>query len=134
KVTGYVHERGFRVVAGDNPLTSRSDVVAAFTRGLRGQEGPVVLAGHSFGGAVITAAGTGDAKVKALVYVAAIVPDEGETVGQVFGREPPHPKAPQLQPDQDGFFWLKVDAFRDAVAPDASREETALMAANQKPI
>jgi len=122
------------VVAAQIPLTSLSDDVEALRRVLRAQDGPVVLAGHSYGGAVITAAGTGDAKVKALVYVAAIVPDEGETVGQVFGREPPHPKAPQLQLDQDGFFWLKVDAFRDAVAPDASREETALMAANQKPI
>jgi len=134
KVTAQLQQRGFQVVAAQIPLTSLSDDVEALRRVLRAQDGPVVLAGHSYGGAVITAAGTGDAKVKALVYVAAIVPDEGETVGQVFGREPPHPKAPQLQPDQDGFFWLKVDAFRDAVAPDASREETALMAANQKPI
>jgi pimeloyl-ACP methyl ester carboxylesterase len=129
KVTAQLQHRGFQVVAAQIPLTSLSDDVEALRRVLRTQDGPVVLAGHSYGGAVITAAGSGDAKVKALVYVAAIVPDEGETVGQVFGREPPHPKAPQ-----DGFFWLKVDAFRDAVAPDASREETALMAANQKPI
>jgi pimeloyl-ACP methyl ester carboxylesterase len=71
--------------------------------------------------------------VKALVYVAAIVPGVKRSV-RCSGREPPHPKAPQLQPDRDGFFWLKADAFRDAVAPDASPEETALMAANQKPI
>jgi pimeloyl-ACP methyl ester carboxylesterase len=132
KVTAQLQHRGFHVVAAQIPLTSLSDDVEALRRVLRTQDGPVILAGHSYGGAVIT--GSDDAKVKALVYVAAIVPDEGETVGQVFGREPPHPNAPQLKPDQDGFFWLKVDAFRDAVAPDASREETALMAASQKPI
>ncbi|HKC13314.1 MAG TPA: alpha/beta fold hydrolase, partial [Vicinamibacteria bacterium] len=82
----------------------------------------------------ITAGATGDPNVKALVYVAAIVPDEGETVGQVFGRLAPHPKAPKLQPDADGFLWLRADAFLDAVAPDAPLEERALMFATQKPI
>lgn len=82
----------------------------------------------------MTAAGADDPNVKALVYIAAVVPDQGETVGEVFHRVAPHPSAPQLQPDQDGFLWLNVDAFRNAVAPDASSEETAPMAANQKPI
>ena len=134
KVTAELQRRGFHVVAAQIPLTSLSDDVAALRRVLRGQNGPVVLAGHSYGGAVITAVGSGDPNVKALVYVAAIVPDEGETVGELFQRVAPHPKAPQLQPDEDGFLWLKVDSFRNAVAPDASTEETALMAANQKPI
>jgi pimeloyl-ACP methyl ester carboxylesterase len=102
-------------------------------RVLRRQDGPVVLVGHSYGGAVITAAGTGESKVKALAYVAEVVPDEGE-VGEIFGRVSPHAKAPKLQPDSDGLLWLKVDDFRDAVAPDASSEETALMVVTQKPI
>jgi pimeloyl-ACP methyl ester carboxylesterase len=72
--------------------------------------------------------------VKALVYVAAIVPDEGETVGEIFGRVAPHPKAPKLQPDSDGLLWVTADDFRNAIAPDASTEETTLMAAIQKPI
>ncbi len=72
--------------------------------------------------------------MKALVYVAAIVPDEGETVGEIFGRVAPHPKAPRLQPDCDGLLWVTADAFRNAIAPDASTEETILMAATQKPI
>ena len=63
--------------------------------------------------------------MKALAYIAAIVPDEGETVGQVSGRTAPHPKAPALQPDSDGFLWLDREAFRNAVAPDTSKEETA---------
>jgi hypothetical protein len=72
--------------------------------------------------------------VKALVYIAAVVPDRGETVGEVFHRVAPHSSAPQLQPHQDGWLVLNVEAFRNAVAPDASSEVTALMAANQKPI
>ena len=121
KVTTELQRRGFQVVAAQIPLTSLSDDVAVLRRVLRDQKGPVVLVGHSYGGAVVTAAGAGDPNVKALVYVAAVVPDQGETVGEVFHRVAPHPKAPQLQPDQDGFLWLKVDAFRSAVAPDASR-------------
>jgi len=134
KVTSELQRKSYQVVSAQIPLTSLSDDVAALKRVLRAQKSPVVLVGHSYGGAVISAAAAGDANVKALVFVAAVVPGEGETVGEVFTRVAPHPKAPKLQPDDDGFLWLKVDAFRDAVAPDASMEETALMAVNQKPI
>ena len=134
RVTKELQRNGFNVVAAQIPLTSFSDDVAVLRKVLLKQEGPVVLAGHSYGGAVITAAATNNPKVKALVYIAAIVPDEGETVGDVFHRVPPHPSAPKLQPDVDGFLWLNVDAYRTAVAPDASSSETALMAATQKPI
>src|SRR5207248_209524 len=79
-----LQRRGLQVVAAQIPLTSFSDDVAVLRRVLRAQTGPVVLAGHSYGGAVITAAATGDPRVKALVYVAAVVPDEGETVGEIF--------------------------------------------------
>jgi pimeloyl-ACP methyl ester carboxylesterase len=133
-VTADLQRRGFQVAAAQLPLTSFSGDVAALRQLLDRQEGPVVLAGHSYGGAVITAAGTGNPQVKALVYVAAIVPDAGETVGEVFQRVPPHPKAPQLQPDGNGLLWLPADAFGDAVAPDAAAEQTALLAASQKPI
>jgi pimeloyl-ACP methyl ester carboxylesterase len=134
KVTTELQRQGFHVVAAQIPLTSLNDDAAVLRRVLRNQKGPVVLVGHSYGGAVITAAGADGPNVKALVYVAAVVPDQGETVGEIFHRVAPHSKAPQLEPDQDGFLWLDVDAFRNAVAPDASAEETALMAANQKPI
>jgi len=134
KVTEELQRKGFHVVAAQIPLTSFSDDVAALRRVLLRQEGPVVLAGHSYGGAVLTAAAASNPDVKALVYIAAVVPDEGETVGDVFHRVPPHPSAPKLEPDADGFLWLKVDAFRSAVAPDASSSEAALMAATQKPI
>jgi pimeloyl-ACP methyl ester carboxylesterase len=95
----------------------------------------VVLVGHSYGGAVITAAGAGDPNVKALVYIAAMAPDEGETVGDLFHRAEPNPNTrPQLAPDADGFLWLPAGGFADAVAPDAPKEETDLMQINQHPI
>jgi pimeloyl-ACP methyl ester carboxylesterase len=134
KVAAALASKGFGVVAVQIPLTSLSDDVAAVRRVLARIKGPVVLVGHSYGGAVITRAGADHADVKALVYVAAIVPDEGESVGQVFQREPPHAKAPVLQPDADGLLWVDAAAFRDAIAPDASPEEADLMAAVQKPI
>jgi pimeloyl-ACP methyl ester carboxylesterase len=134
KVTEELQRKGLNVIAAQIPLTSFADDVAGLRKVLLRQEGPLVLAGHSYGGAVITAAAAGNPKVKALVYIAAVVPDEGETVGEVFHRVSPHPSAPKLQPDVDGFLWLNVEAFRAAVAPDASQSETALMAATQKPI
>jgi pimeloyl-ACP methyl ester carboxylesterase len=134
KVIEELQRKGFNVVAAQIPLTSFSDDVGVLRKVLLRQEGPVILAGHSYGGAVITAAATGNSNVKALVYIAAIVPDEGETVGDVFRRVSPHSSAPKLQPDAEGFFWLTEDAFRTAVAPDASLSETALMSATQKPI
>lgn len=134
KVTRNLQARGFRVVAAQIPLTSFTDDVATVRRYLGREDGPVVLVGHSYGGAVITAAGADSAKVKALVYIAAIVPDKGETVGQIFQRASPHPKAPQLQPDRDGLLWVDADTFRTAIAPNAVAEESMLLAANQKPI
>ncbi len=116
KVTSELRRSGFDVVAAQIPLTSLSDDVTALRRVLRRQDNPVILAGHSYGGAVITAAGSDNPNVKGLVYVAAIVPDEGETVGDVFHRVAPHPSAPKLQPDGDGLLWLQLDGFRSAVA------------------
>lgn len=134
KVTEELQRKGFHVVAAQIPLTSFTDDVAVLKKVLLRQKGPIVLAGHSYGGAVITAAAAANPDVKALVYVAAIVPDEGETVGDVFRRVPAHPSAPKLHPDADGFLWLTVDAFRIAFAPDATASESALMTAAQKPI
>jgi pimeloyl-ACP methyl ester carboxylesterase len=117
------------------PLTSLSDDVATVRRTLKKVSGPVVLVGHSYGGAVITAAGVENPNVKTLVYVAAMAPDEDETVGELFHRAEPNPNTrPQLAPDADGFLWLPAGGFADAVAPDASKEETALMQVNQHPI
>lgn len=134
KVTAELLRHGHKVVATQIPLNSFHDDVAAVRRVLAKQEGPVLVAGHSYGGAVITAAAAGNPNVKGLVYVAAIVPDEGETVGAVFSRTVPHPAAPVLQPDSEGLLWLSADDFRNAVAPDATAEEIGLLDAAQKPI
>ncbi len=94
--------------------------------------GPVVLAGHAYAGAVIGA--TRSDKVKALVYVAALAPDEGETVADVFYRGTPHPQAPKLAPDAHGLIYLPEAAFAAAFAQNASTEELAVLAAVQRPI
>jgi pimeloyl-ACP methyl ester carboxylesterase len=134
KVAAELLRSGIGVMAAQLPLTSLGDDVAALRGLLRRAPDPVVLVGHSYGGAVVTAASADDPRVKTLVYVAAIAPDAGETVGQLFYRAPAHPSAPHLDPDELGFLWLPLDGFRQAAAPDASLEETELMAAIQKPI
>jgi pimeloyl-ACP methyl ester carboxylesterase len=132
KVIGPLGAEGARVVAAPLPLTSLADDVAALDRTLERIEGPVVLVGHAYAGAVIAA--TRDEKVKALVYVAALAPDEGETVADVFYRAEPHPQAPKLAPDKHGLIWLPDNAFAEAFAQHASAQEQALLAAVQRPI
>lgn len=126
--------QGIPVVSAQIPLTSLSDNVAAVRQVLTRISGPVALVGHSYGGAVITAAGTDQANVKTLVFIAAMAPAEGETVGQLLHRAAPHANAPALVPDEDGFLWMSAKGFADAVAHQSSSEDTALMAATQKPI
>jgi pimeloyl-ACP methyl ester carboxylesterase len=123
---------GFHVICAPLPLTSLTDDIAALSRTLERTNGPVVLVGHAYAGAVI--AGPTDERIKALVYVSALAPGDGETVAQVFYREPPHAEAPPLAPDSHGFIWMPEDGFRKAVAHKASAEQTALMAAVQRPI
>jgi pimeloyl-ACP methyl ester carboxylesterase len=132
KVIGPLRAAGAKVVAAPLPLTSLADDVAALERTLERIEGPVVLAGHAYAGAVI--AQTRSEKVKSLVYIAALAPDEGETVADVFYRAKPHPQAPQLAPDRHGLIWLPDDAVATAFAQNASAHEQALLAAVQRPI
>jgi pimeloyl-ACP methyl ester carboxylesterase len=123
---------GVNVICAPLPLTSLSDDIAALSRTLERTNGPVVLVGHAYAGAVI--AGPTDDRIKALVYVSALAPGDGETVAQVFYREPPHPDAPHLAPDSHGFIWMSEEGFRKAVAHKASADQTAIMAALQRPI
>jgi pimeloyl-ACP methyl ester carboxylesterase len=123
---------GVKAVAAPLPLTSFRDDVAALDRTLERAEGPIVLAGHAYAGAVIGA--TRSDKVKALVYIAALAPDEGETVAEVFYRGAPHPDAPKLAPDVHGLIYLPEAAFAAAFAQNASKEELAVLAAVQRPI
>ncbi len=127
-----LEKRGLRVVAAPIPLTSLSDDVAALNRVIDRTKGPVILAAHAYAGAVISAAN--HERVKSLVYIAALTPDQGETVGDVFYRGKPHPKAPQLAPDADGLIWMPDQGFADAFAPNASPDVIAILAATQRPI
>jgi hypothetical protein len=113
-------------------LTSLADDTAALDRALERVEGRVVLVGHAYAGAVIGS--TRADKVAALVYVAALAPDEGEKVADVFYRAAPHPRAPKLAPDAHGFIWLPGEAFAAAFAQHGSAPELARLAAVQRPI
>jgi pimeloyl-ACP methyl ester carboxylesterase len=132
RVIERLRARGYRAVAAPLPLTSLDDDVAALDRVIARVGGPVLLAAHAYAGAVI--GGTRSKSVKGLVYVAALAPDEGETVADVFYRTPPHPLAPQLAPDADGLIWLPDTAFPTAFAPQATASEQAVLAAVQRPI
>src|ERR1700722_2638250 len=131
-IIGPLLSKGLNVLAAPLPLTSLSDDVAALDRALERTTGPVVLVGHAYAGAVIAA--TRDEKVQALVYVAALGPDEGETVADVFYRTAPHPQAPKLAPDAHGLIYLPESAFAAAFAQNAVAAELAVLAAVQRPI
>ena len=121
-----------KISAAPLPLTSLADDVTALNRSLDRTEGPIVLVGHAYAGAVIALARP--ESVKALVYVTALAPDEGEKVADVFYRLKPHPQAPNLAPDNNGLIWLPDGAFATAFAQNASAQELAVLAAVQRPI
>src|ERR1700751_4126660 len=124
RVVTALKAQGVNVVAAPLPLTSLADDVAALDRTIARVDGPVVLAGHAYAGAVI--AETKSTSVKALVYVTALAPDEGEKVADVFYRAAPHPLAPKLAPDDNGLIWLPEDAFKSAFAQHAGTEDLAV--------
>jgi pimeloyl-ACP methyl ester carboxylesterase len=124
---------GHKVLAAPLPLTSFDADVEAVEQTLqRIGSGPIVLVGHAYAGAVISAARS--SQVRALVYISALAPDEGEKVADVFYRVPPHPRAPQLAPDNHGLIYLPDAAFAEAFAPNAGSEQHAVLAAVQRPI
>ncbi len=123
---------GIKVSAAALPLTSLADDVAAVNQSIARMPGPVVLAGHAYAGAVIALARP--ERVRALVYVTALAPDEGEKVADVFYRAAPHPLAPKLAPDSNDLIWMPEDGFANAFAPNASAEDRMVLAAVQRPI
>lgn len=127
-----LQNEGFNVLAAPIPLTSLSEDTAALRRTIARTQGPVIVAGHAYAGAVVGTAS--DERVKALVYVAALAPDEGETVADVFYRNESHPKAPQLAPDADGFIWMPDESFTQAFAQNATEEQIGLCRIVQRPI
>jgi pimeloyl-ACP methyl ester carboxylesterase len=127
-----LRRHGLNVVAAPIPLTSLSDDTAALHRVIERTTGPVILVAHAYSGAVIAVAH--HERVKALVYISALAPEEGETVADVFYHVTPHPEAPHMTPDANGFIWMPEEGFVRAVAHKASSDQLAIMAVVQRPI
>lgn len=128
-----LQQEKYDVIAVENPLTSLDADVATTKRLIDAQSGPVVVVGHSYGGAVITGAAAGNPQVRALVYIAALAPAAAELVG-AFLAEYPADMAPALVPDGAGFLAADRTQFRAVYAQDVPAEEAAVLAAAQKPI
>jgi len=118
------------VMAVENPLTSLTDDAGRTRKMIAQQKQPVILVGHSYGGAVISEAG-GQPNVAGLVFIAAFAPDAGESPGAITAKSPPV-AAPNLEPDSDGYLWIKRDKFHESFCQDLSADEALVMAATQK--
>jgi pimeloyl-ACP methyl ester carboxylesterase len=125
-------EKSYNVSIVQNPTISLEDDVAVTKRVLATQDGPAILVGHSYGGAVITEAGN-DPKVAGLVYITAFAPDKGESVGTLIKDPPPGAPVPPILPPQDGFLFLDRARFPASFAADVDPEKAAFMADSQVP-
>jgi pimeloyl-ACP methyl ester carboxylesterase len=123
---------GYNVAVVQNPTLSLEGDAAATRQVIDDQDGPVVLVGHSYGGAVITEAGT-DENVAALVYIAAFAPDQGESVNTLIANPPPGAPVPPILPPKDGFLFLDREKFHASFAGDVPTEQAAFMADSQVP-
>ena len=123
---------GYAVAIVQNPTISLPDDVAVTKRAIAAQNGPVILVGHSYGGAVITEAGN-DPKVAGLVYITAFAPDKGESVSSLIKDPPPGAPVPPILPPQDGYLFLDTAKFPAAFAGDVSPDAASFMADSQVP-
>ena len=131
-VYGILKRDGYKVSVVQNPTLSLEGDVAATKLIINAQSEPVILVGHSYGGAVITAAGN-DPNVAALVYIAAFAPDEGESVNTLIADPPPDAPVPPILPPQDGFLFLDREKFHASFAGDVDGDKAAFMADSQVP-
>ncbi len=125
---------GYSVTAPQFPVTRLADDVARLRRVLARQNGPTVVAGHSYGGQIITALGTEGPNVVGLVYIAGFGLDEGESIGALLGQAPPSPALAHLDVDQNGFAWLPEDDFVNHFAADVDPVKAKVMFAVQQPL
>src|SRR6266498_3520304 len=125
---------GYQVTAPQFPLTSLADDVARLRQVLARQNGPTVVAGHSYGGQIITALGTDAPNVVGLVYIAAFGLDEGESIGALLGQAPPPPALAHLDVDQQSFAWLPEDDFVNHFVADVDPVKARVMFAVQQPL
>ncbi len=126
--------RGYSVTAPQFPETSLADDVARLRQVLGRQDGPTVVAGHSYGGQIMTALGTDSPNAVALVYIAAFGLDEGESIGALLASGPPTPALANLDIDDQGFAWLPKDDFVQHFAADVDSVEAQVMFAVQQPL
>lgn len=131
-VYNILKKKGYNVSVVQNPTISLADDVAVTKRALDAQDGPSVLVGHSYGGAVITEAGT-HSKVAGLVYITAFAPDKGESVASLIKDPPPGAPVPPILPPRDGYLFLDKAKFPASFAADVDPEEAAFMADSQVP-
>jgi pimeloyl-ACP methyl ester carboxylesterase len=127
-----LRKSGYQVSVVQNPTTSLQDDVAATQRVLAMQDGPAILVGHSYGGAIITEAGR-HPRVAALVYITAFAPDAGESVATLIKDPPPGAPVPPILPPQDGFLLLDKSKFHASFAADVDAETATFMADSQVP-
>jgi pimeloyl-ACP methyl ester carboxylesterase len=123
---------GFNVAVVQNPTISLAGDVAATRLVIAAQPGPVILVGHSYGGVVITEAGS-DPNVAGLVYITAFAPDRGESVNALIANPPPGAPAPPILPPRDGYLFLDKARFAASFAGDVDRKTAAFMADSQVP-
>jgi pimeloyl-ACP methyl ester carboxylesterase len=128
----HLRKNGYDVRIVQNPTLSLKGDVAATNRVIDAQDGPVILVGHSYGGAVITEAGN-NPKVAGLVYITAFAPDKGESVNTLIADPPPDAPVPPILPPQDGFLYLDRDKFAESFAADVDPELAEFQADAQVP-
>ncbi len=131
-VYGILRKKGYEVAVVQNATKSLADDVATTRAVIAKQIKPVILVGHSYGGAVITEAGN-DPKVVGLVYITAFAPDQGESVASLIKDPPPGAPVPPILPPQDGFLFLDRARFPASFAADVEKEKAAFMADSQVP-
>jgi pimeloyl-ACP methyl ester carboxylesterase len=132
KVIAELRNTGYELIrAVENPLTSLADDAARTRKLVAQQKGPVLLVGHSYGGAVITEAGDAP-NVVGLVYIAAFAPEVGESLAQIASHAPAPAGAANVAPDSDGYVWIDPSKFRESFCQDVSEDEAFVMAVTQK--
>ena len=134
ELIGLLQDKHYSVIAVQNTLTGLDADIATTKRVLDAQHGPLVVVGHSYGGAVITGAAAGNPNVKALVYIAAFAPDANEPVAALQGNYPPPALSTALVPDAAGFLYVDTAKFRAVVAQDLPVHLTRIAATTQKPV
>jgi pimeloyl-ACP methyl ester carboxylesterase len=129
-----LRQHGLQVLAAQLPLTSFEDDLAATERTLELTDGPLMLVGHSYSGALIANAALRSHLIQALVFISAITPDRDETIGDVLRHDISPEDSPRLMADRHGFIWMSESEFSTLLAPHAAAHQWALMTAGQKPI